>query len=72
MKINELFTPFDSINIKTYLGKYGITDTEKYLHPTKECFEPVKNYDGMKEGYDMLKEHLGNRVSFMLIDEVND
>lgn len=56
MKIKEIGNP--NITIQEYLRLNGIEDVEVYLNPTDECFEDVRNYDGMTEGYEMLMEAL--------------
>ncbi|MBQ0089344.1 MAG: hypothetical protein KBT27_08425 [Prevotellaceae bacterium] len=58
MKITELFEN-QNITIDDYLKKYiDELETQYYLKPTDDMFEPVENYDGMKKGYDMLMEAL--------------
>lgn len=46
MKINEIYTPFDDININTYLEKNGINNPNEYLKPTKNNFETWRSYVG--------------------------
>lgn len=58
MKITELFEN-QNITIDDYLKKYiDELETQCYLKPTDDMFEPVENYDGMVEGYEMLMEAL--------------
>lgn len=56
MKITELFES-QNITIDDYLKKYiDELETQYYIKPTDDMFEPVENYDGMSESYEMLME----------------
>lgn len=65
VKLNILYTPFDTVNIESYLEKMGVTNVAAYLNPTFDNFEPLEHYANLREAFDMLNS---NRDIYILQD----
>lgn len=58
MKIKPLYQPQEHIDIKSYLKKCGVDDVEEYLKGGSKGIEPPDKYEGMKDGWELIKEVL--------------
>ena len=56
MNIATLFNNNEKISIEAYLQKCGISDIDEFIKPTGEYIESPDMYDGMREGYELIKE----------------
>ena len=46
-KLNVLSSDF----IPQYLLSYGIKDINKFINPTKDCFEPWEHYNNLQDAF---------------------
>ncbi len=58
MKIKPLYQPQEHIDIKSYLKKCGVDDVEEYLKGGSKGIESCEMYEGMDDGWKLIKEVL--------------
>ncbi len=58
MKIKQLYTKDEEININTYLEKLGVSDVDLYLKPNKKVLEKPSSYLNMDKAVEIIKEYI--------------
>lgn len=61
MKLEILYKPTEEITIESYLQKLGVKeeDVQSYMSPDAKCFESLRHYERMEEGWNLLKTIFG-------------
>ncbi len=67
MKVENLFSPYESITLDSYLRAYGIDNVDKYLDPPKEVLESCWLYDNMRECANTIKYHILEKSNFYIV-----
>ena len=60
MKVKELYSNSENINIETYLKKCGVNDIKEFVEPTGKYLDDCFNYYNMDKAVEMFKSHIGD------------
>lgn len=67
MKLNELYNKDETIDLNSYLNKYGIQDIDEFLNPTGKYLDNCFDYYNMENACEMYLNHIDDDV-YILCD----
>lgn len=67
MKIKQLYTENEAINLESYLNKCGVRDIEEFLNPTGKYLDNYYDYYNMLDAVEMFNKHI-NDATYILCD----